>query len=275
MGNPIAESWIYATILVQNEHGGKGTGFLVRRPVDENRAKIFLVTNKHVIGEGPEVRAATKKIGLNINVKDKDSNIRGELVVLELPNGRDPWREHPDRDVDVLALDVTSVLLDYPHIVTKWAEYSLFASPQRLDELDVNIGDDVMVVGYPLGTRHHETNFPLVRSGVLATRIGESLEDEVKEPSGVKRKRILRGFLVDGATIPGSSGSPVVLKPVFGRKVKDHIEGSLPAPILLGLIAEARYAPVQRDAGDSWSFAGLGLAFDAETVKETIELFFK
>ena len=40
-------------------------------------------------------------------------------------------------------------------------------------------------------------------------------------------------------------------------------------------MAETKYAPVQTGQGDSWSYAGLGLAFDAETIKETIELFFK
>jgi len=175
----------------------------------------------------------------------------------------------------VLAIDVTQLLADVPDIVTKWVEYSLFAGRSRLDELDVTQGDDVMVIGYPLGMKHNETNFPLLRSGVIATRIGEPLEDDVLGSSGVRRKRSLRGFIVDGAIIPGSSGSPVVLKPVFGRKVKQSIMGSLPAPLLLGIIAEARYAPVQASAGDSWSYAGLGLAFEADTVKETIELFFK
>jgi hypothetical protein len=47
-------------------------------------------------------------------------------------------------------------------------------------------------------------------------------------------------------------------------------------PLLLGIIAETTYAPIPISERDYIpSFAGLGLAFDAETVKETIELFFQ
>jgi hypothetical protein len=40
--------------------------------------------------------------------------------------------------------------------------------------------------------------------------------------------------------------------------------------MVLGIIAESRYAWTT----DFQSFAGLGLAFDAETIAETIELFY-
>ncbi len=281
MGNTLAESWLYATVLVENQNGAKGTGFLVRRTIDEEKARIFLVTNKHVIAESQEARARVEKFNLHLNVKDPNGKLRGETVsvIVHGTTRPDLWlqlhREHPDPDVDVLAFDVTALIIAKVGIANKWSDYSLFASREKLDELDVTIGDDVMVIGYPLGLRHRETNFPLFRSGVISTKIGETLEDEVRDPKGVMRKRTLRGFLVDGAMIPGSSGSPVVLKPIFGRKVKNTIMGSLPVPVLLGIMAETRYAPVQAGYGDSWSYAGLGLAFDAETVKETIELFFK
>ncbi len=115
--------------------------------------------------------------------------------------------------------------------------------------------------------------FPLVRAGLIATRIGDSLIDEVEE-NGSKRPRTVRGFLIDGATIPGSSGSPVVLKPISGRIVKGNLQlGSVPQ-LLLGIIAETMYAPMKMEKWEIPSFAGLGLAFDAETIQETIELFF-
>jgi hypothetical protein len=42
----------------------------------------------------------------------------------------------------------------------------------------------------------------------------------------------------------------------------------------LASIAETRYAPIETQEGNIPSFAGLGLAFDAKTVKEPINLFF-
>ena len=63
-------------------------------------------------------------------------------------------------------------------------------------------------------------------------------------------------------------------KPVTGR-----LQGSAimmdPAPlVLLGFVAETKYAPVQLGSGVILSFAGLGLAFDVDTIRETIELLF-
>jgi hypothetical protein len=276
MSSPIAESWIYATMLIENEWGERGSGFLVARQIDEKYGRIFLVTNKHVLNKDTEIRQSAAWVRLYFNFKNADDSITGKTteLPLNLKNGDKRWREHPEHDIDVLAFDVTTLIEQYPQIERKWANYSDFCDQTKREELDVTMGDEIMVIGYPLGIRQGKTNFPLVRSGIIATRIGETLEDDYKEPKGTIRKRTLRGFLIDGATIPGSSGSPVVLKPTMGRLVKGKILMGLAPAILLGIIAETRYAPVRTAAGNIPSFAGLGLAFDAETVKETIELFF-
>ncbi len=274
MASPIAETWVHATMLIENEWGEYGTGFLVARNVDEKNVRAFLITNKHVLSQDPQRRARATRIRLHVNKKNAQGVVEGETVDVPLANGPGmTWREHPDRDVDVLAFDITPLLVARPDIEREGATYDLFLNAAKIRELDITMGEEVMTVGYPLGLRHRTTNLPLVRSGIIATKIGESLEDEVEE-RGTIRKRTLRGFLIDGATIPGSSGSPVVLKPVIGRVVGDGIAMGTPPPILLGIVAETRYAPVRTRAGEIPSFAGLGLAFDAETVRETIELFF-
>ncbi len=278
MASPIADTWAYATILIENEWGNKGTGFLVIRKIDEKQAKVFLATNKHVLHKTPEMRQAASRVMLHLNVKNKDGSIVGETaqIPLNLEDGSKRWREHPETDIDVLAIDVTPLLVQFPQVERKWADYSLFLNQRKRDEFDITVGEEILVIGYPLGLRQGATNFPLVRDGIIATRIGEVLHDEYQEKDGTIRTRILRGFLIDGGTIPGSSGSPVVLKPTPARFVNGKIVlGSPPPPILLGIIAETRFAPIRTPAGDIPSFAGLGLAFDAQTVKETIELFFE
>ncbi len=74
--------------------------------------------------------------------------------------------------------------------------------------------------------------------------------------------------------IPGSSGSPVALKPLTTRYVRENIQIQS-STLLLGIIAETRYAPVRTPTFETLSFAGLGLAFDTETIIETIDLFDK
>lgn len=269
--SPIAKTWIYATIRIENEWGCAGTGFLVFRAIDEKSGRVFIVTNKHILHEDAEKRLAASKILLHLNIKNEEGLIVGysEEIQLNLDDGTKRWREHPDRDVDVLAIDVTSLLVQYPQIEKKLADYSLFADKAKLEKFDITIGEEVMTIGYPLRLRQGATNFPLVRSGIIATRIGENFEDETKDLDGNIRKRILRGFLIDGGIVPGSSGSPVVLKPTTGRVVNGVIIMDSAPPLLLGIVASTIYVPMHQ------SFAGLGLAFDAETVRETIELFFK
>jgi hypothetical protein len=278
LGNPIADTWIYATVHVENERGGEATGFLVPRET-EKRIRVFLVTNKHVLGQDKETRANIESIKLHLNVNLPDGQVEARTAKLALatePDGRKSIREHPEADVDVVAIDVSHLIYQYPEIKKKLVDYAVFGSKERLKELDVTIGDDVMIIGYPHGIRHHGTAYPFVRAGIIASRIGERLEDEVPDSRGGHRKRTLRGFLLDGGIIPGSSGSPVVLKPIVGRRAKRTIMLDPPPAILLGIVAETRYAPIHigGDIGDTLSFAGLGLAFDAETIKETVELFF-
>ena len=173
------------------------------------------------------------------------------------------------------AIDITDVIKTNPQIEKRWAGYNDFADAAKREELDITVGEEVITVGYPLGLRQGDTNFPLVRQGLLATMIGYPFRDKVEEPNGSLRYRNLRAFLIDGATVPGSSGSPVILKPVTGRRVKDVIRLDPPPLVLLGIVAQTMYAPVRMGEGTIPGFAGLGLAFDVETIRETIEMFFE
>lgn len=245
MASPIAETWVYATMLIDNEWGGRGTGFLVARETSPGKGRIFLVTNKHVLHPDQQQRKKATHIRVHVNRKKANGTIEGDVFIVPLVGGgKISYEEHPDRDVDVLAFDVTQLTNAMPDLEMKWVGYDLFLNNEKARELEITMGEEVVIVGYPLGLRHRTSNLPLIRSGIIATRIGESLEDEVEE-AGVTRKRILRGFLIDGATIPGSSGSPVVLKPVIGRIVGEAIQIGTPPLILLGIVAETRYAPVE------------------------------
>jgi len=278
MSSPIVKSWLYATILVENEWGEKGTGFLVARKIEQEKIKVFLCTNKHVLNIKKELRDNATKVILHLNVKEVGGKILGKPYELALiwPDGGKRWKEHPETDIDVLVLDVTDLIVTLPDMEKKWADYSLFVDTKVLSEQDITIGEEVMVVGYPLGFKQGDTNFPIIRQGIVASQIGKKFIEESIDKDGNKKSRVLRGFLIDGGVIPGSSGSPVILKPVTGRFVGNKIVMGAAQPYLLGIVAETRYAPIRTTGiGTIPSYAGLGLAFDALTVKETIELFFK
>jgi hypothetical protein len=232
---------------------------------------VFLVTNKHVLNDDPKLRETAKDITLHLNIKDVNNVISSREAEFPTQIGKSKsYREHPSRDVDVIAFDITPPLKEYPVIQYQSVSYNTLATKTLLEERDINIGDEVLIIGYPIGLKHKTTNFPLVRSGMISTQIGEELEDEKREKDGTIRKRTLRGFLMDGAIIPGSSGSPVVQKPLAMRYIKDKIVTEMSATMVLGIVSESRYAWTT----DFQSFAGLGLAFDAETIAETIDLFY-
>jgi S1-C subfamily serine protease len=276
MSSPLVQGWLYATVPVDNQWGGTGTGFLVFRTWGENQGRVFLVTNKHVVHENPGQRMAASHIVCHFNTRENDGTAArlAEGIVLTNRDGSKRYREHPNADTDVLAVDVTDVMLANPKIEKKWATYESFAEEPRRAELDITAGEEVVTIGYPLGLRQGDTNFPLLRQGIIATRIGYPIRDKVRNADGTYRDRVLRAFLVDGAVVPGSSGSPVVLKPVIGRQVGNAIQLGTAPPVLLGIVAETKYAPVQVGQGIIPGFAGLGLAFEVETIRETIELFF-
>jgi len=283
MASPIARSWIYTTVLIENEWHEYGTGFIVSRTEQILKGarveRIFLVTNKHVLNKDSKKRHEARKIILHMNIKNSNGSILGKSieVPLVLKDNSKIWREHPDADVDVLAFDITGLyrVFGISQIEKKWIDYSVIADKNKLRKFDITIGEEILVIGYPLGFRQESLDLPIVRQGIIATNIGETFTDYVSESNGSTRKRTVRGFLIDGAVIHGSSGSPVILKPTIGRFVGNAVQmgGKVPM-LLLGIVAETKYAPIPVSQGAIPSFAGLGLAFDAETIKETVELFF-
>lgn len=273
MASPIANSWANATVLIETGAGGGGTGFFVGRSISPDQWKLFIVTNKHVLSDDASVRKSMREVKLHINV-EKNGTLVGETTDYPLMDASGSWvREHPDANTDVLAINAVPLFSVRKDIRNQFVPEAMFATAAKRAELDITAGEEIMVIGYPSGIRQGKTNHPLIRQGIIATRIGEELHEEVQQPNGQIGVRISRAFLVDGATIPGSSGSPVVLKPVTGRYQHGTIVMGSTIPVLLGIIAETRFAPIKLKWGAIPGFAGLGLAFDVETIVETLNLF--
>ena len=269
--------WLYNTMLIENEWGGQGTGFLLFRPdkPEGNEGRVFLITNKHVPNPDPKKRDQATKITLHFNIQDQNKRVLKGQADIQIKFGNSKsYKEHQSVDVDVIAFEVTDLIALNPSIQRQIATSQMLLTPDKIKDWDIKSGDQINVVGYPAGIRHRMTNFPIVRSGIISSMIGEELEDDFKSPDGILRKRILRGFLVDGAIIPGSSGSPVVLPSISFRNVGEKLQIQNFPLLILGIIAKTRIAPIVTPTIDYLSFAGLGLAFDAQTIIETIELFY-
>ena len=172
------------------------------------------------------------------------------------------WHGHPDADVDVLAIDATYLVHQVAELSFMHAVYSAFANAEVMKRSRITFGDEIVVVGYPLGLKQGLTNYPLVRQGMLATSPERNLYNE-------STGQTLRGFLIDGASVPGSSGSPVLLKPTVKIDPEEGLTET--TSWLLYIVAETRYSPTRTPTGHVTSYTGLGLAFHADTIEETIE----
>jgi S1-C subfamily serine protease len=271
MSTIVNNYWIYTTVLIKNEWNGTGTGFIVS---DKENRKIYLVTNKHVINKDELKRKAASKFVFSLNSKINDGTVKVKEIKLEFVEPKNEVREHPDKNVDVIVFDITEVFRTGPGIEAQAIRLNNFCDVSTIEQLDIKVADEVMVFGYPqlYGLKHEQSNFPIVRQGIIASRIQENLKD--RGIRGNEEERTLRGFLIDGAIIPGSSGSPVILKPTLGRYIRNEYLVDKFPPVLLGIVSEYRIGVInQENSPDHLSFVNLGLVFRAETIRETIKLF--
>jgi uncharacterized ParB-like nuclease family protein len=111
------------------------------------------------------------------------------------------WLEHPDRDeevADIAALPLSGLPEDTPALFKP-----CFADEHRDRQLDLPVGEDVFVVGFPRAIGNG--SWPVWKRASLATEPSQTLNLATDE-----RQRQLRAVLVDGAVMEGLSGSLVI-----------------------------------------------------------------
>jgi hypothetical protein len=165
----------------------------------------FLITNWHnVTGWDPINGRALSENGftpdcliirlLKLERNDGDTLlIEGKHLIVNLygEDGKPSWFEHPTLGsrVDVVALEIGEagdwVIKSHPiNTVGDFVDFQVVA------------GDDSYVLGYPLGL-HGGANFPIWKRASIASEPEIDLDDLPK-------------VLIDTATRPGMSGSPVI-----------------------------------------------------------------
>lgn len=179
---------------------------------------VWLVTNRHVIiHEG--------RLAVSLTFRHRKITPNGfEWLPITLSGGDLEQRcsFHENDGVDVATVNVTDLLgkAMYPLPADeKGMAYSAVSEedfPGR-EKIKAEVGDDVLVVGYPRGFYDQLSKFPIVKSGVIASFWGM--------PFGGKPC-----FLIDAKLFPGSSGSIVISKPVSfvieKKQIFEHTSGS-------------------------------------------------
>jgi hypothetical protein len=165
--------------------GAGGTGFFIHvRSKHSGQGVQYGVTNDHIAG------ASTG--GRNLVIR---GNTRDGFDVLTIP--REAWIGHPDSD-DV-ALAPVEIPDHWSTTAIDWA--ALCPTPARFTELNVGIGDDVVMIGRFIGHEGRESNQPIARFGNIALMPGERVQDG--------RGLRVEAYLTEMRSLPGFSGSPV------------------------------------------------------------------
>jgi len=170
-----------------------GTGFFIgfdygdRLPSGAPTYRLFLVTNRHVVAGHDDVL-------IRVNTKG------GAARRVRLPLGEGSWAAHPQDGVDVAV-----VLVNARMLLEAGAELAYFrptdvAFVSTMTALDIGPGEELFVLGFPLGMSGVERNYVIARSGMIARFDTEILAAN-------------RTYLIDASVFPGNSGGPVVVKP--------------------------------------------------------------
>lgn len=191
-----------AVVLIekQNEDGNYqsiATGLLVGFLTETNddpalrKYRIFLLTNRHVFND-------QLRLWLRFDKKDGGNTQRFPITLRDKDGIK--WLAHEKEYVDLAMLTISPEFLNANNIDWTFINEELFAYPENIPEIGLELGDSVFLAGFPLGISGTIRNFAIVRSGCIAR-----LDQEIIESAGF--------FLLDATVFPGNSGGPVFSRP--------------------------------------------------------------
>ena len=221
------------------------TGFLVGTKEDGSGGadEIFLVTNRHVFDRRSSVIVRFGDKEIEIHLKGNEGNI---------------WTNHKNRNVDIAVVII-------PEKERRRLKLSIMYSPENelaptdiMERENITVGNEVFVLGFPLGIAGVGKNFPIVRNGIIARLDEEILKSHC--------------YYVDVAIYGGNSGGPVISKPepptVNELYVIGVVSAFVPDRQTLYGVRNGVYEPRM----DIYQNANLGVIVPIEYVLETIEL---
>ena len=217
------ESLLLAVTRVSTMFGDRlltgATGFFFER---DNR--LFLVTSRHVVlDEASNHRPDRLEIELHVDAINIGAVIQWSMPIY---GGNQPlWRQGVDSggSVDVVAVEIQRSALPESTLL------SAFTPAHLVAELDqVEVGNPVLIVGFPLGFHDNMHHLPVARQAVIASAFGIRFQGQGY-------------FLTDARMHRGTSGAPVVARVTAQRSGRGDL-----AWMLLGVHA-ARMDVADRD----------------------------
>jgi len=191
-----------------SQHLTNASGFFFQRD-----ARLFLVTSSHVL-QDQLTRHFPDRIEIELHTCANDLS---RIAIFSIPlfsQGAELWTRASDTagSVDIAAIEIAVDRLPEQTLLRAFNVSNLDAGSE-----DVAIGDDLIVVGFPLGFHDTVHYLAVARSASIASAYGVRFQRQGY-------------FLTDARTHRGSSGSPVLR-----RRRTAHSARSLDAWQLLGV----------------------------------------
>jgi hypothetical protein len=245
--DPYSVSTVPLEMYFEQTHLSVGTGFLW-----QDQEAFYLITNWHnVTGRDPfsgkhlsKTAGEPNRLRVTWNQKDNLGTKFAEFVPIRDGNSIPLWFIHPKHgnQVDIVALPVDRPAGADMHPINK----------MESDNLTLQVGMDVFILGYPFAIG--PDGFPIWKRGSIAS------EPEILDASRPY-------FLIDTASRPGMSGSPVIRRSWGTHQLQG---GSL---MLGGRSIATKFVGVYsgRLATDDANDAQLGMAWPAHFIQEIID----
>jgi hypothetical protein len=198
----IIEQLTHSTVRIEcvsaNGQQSSGTGFFFSFGTQEMPVPL-IVSNKHVI-EGAKLGRLYFTFASPDEGKGPSPDT-GKLLPIMVENFETRWIPHPDPNIDLAVMPIAGVLDEIRQRTGRHAFY-VTLGPDDISSTEerqsYSTMEDVLMIGYPNGIWDQVNNLPVIRRGITASHVGTRWNGRDE-------------FLIDVATFPGSSGSPVFL----------------------------------------------------------------
>lgn len=195
------EPLLLTTTRVMTFHGRQAltaaSGFFFERS-----ERLFFVTSRHVLADEASGHTPDRIEVLLHTDADNMTQVTRQSILL-YRQGQSVWRQGLDSGgpIDVAAIELDRSCLRASAVFKSFTPAHLLSSMQEAE-----VGQSVLVVGFPLGfhdTLHH---LPVVRQAVIASSFGLRFQGHGH-------------FLTDARTHRGTSGAPVVMRRANGGEL--------------------------------------------------------
>ena len=193
--------FFYQVLGEEKNDGDNGDKKGVWRDIKE----LWLITNKHVVCKTDINGNITLPERLSFNLRKIDgSNVKWHSIHLSKTELQQRVKIHTNTNVDIAAISildlVNNAIADTSNNIIGFSAVSEENLPGK-NMIDVEVCDDAVTIGYPKGFYDTLNLFPIVKSGIIASRWGANFNG-------------LPYVLIDAKLFPGSSGSLVISKPI-------------------------------------------------------------